>query len=161
MIHILTGDGKGKTTSAFGMALRAAGENMNVVIVQLLKGTPTGEVKAIKSVDNITVIRADRAKSFDYANIEGLSDEHNRMLKEALSLESDMLVIDEALAAYNYGYVDKDLVLNICKSYKGELVLTGRNAPEELCEIADYVGEIKKIKHPYDKGIKARKGIEY
>jgi cob(I)alamin adenosyltransferase len=161
LIHILTGNGKGKTTSAFGMALRALGNGMSVVIVQLLKGTPTGEVKAIEQLKGIKVIRAERATSFDYANIPNLKAEHNAMLKTALELKSDMLILDEVIGAYNHGYVDKELVIDICHSYKGELVLTGRNAPKELIEEADYVGEIVKLKHPYDNGTVAREGIEY
>ena len=146
LIHILCGDGKGKTTSAIGMAVRAAGNDMKVVFVQFLKGIPTGEVKILKSIPEITLIRADRATSFDYDNIPGLKSLHNDMLKKALNMECDMLILDEIAACYNYGYIDKDLVddLILNKPDGVELVLTGRNPDEKWIEKADYVSDIKK-----------------
>ena len=75
--------------------------------------------------------------------------------------EFDMIVLDEIFASYNYDLVDKASVRNIVENYGGELVMTGRNPDEWFCEKADYISEIKKIKHPYDKGIVAREGIEY
>ena len=75
--------------------------------------------------------------------------------------EFDMIVLDEIFASYNYDLVDKASVRNIVENYGGELVMTGRNPDEWFCERADYISEIKKIKHPYDKGIVAREGIEY
>lgn len=162
LIHILCGDGKGKTTSAIGMAIRALGRGKRVVLVQFLKGVETGEINVLKNMDNITIIRADRAKSFDYKNIEGLKESHNEMLKKAISVECDILILDEIAACCNYGYIDKaiidDYIFN--KPEGVELVLTGRNPDKKWIEVADYVSEIKKIKHPYDKGIVARGGIE-
>lgn len=162
LIHILCGDGKGKTTSAIGMAIRAAGRNKKVVIVQFLKGIETGEIEILKAIPNIILIRAERARSFDYDNIPNLKQCHNEMFRKSLSIKCDMLILDEIAACCNYGYIDKgmvdDFILN--KPDNIELVLTGRNPDEKWIEAADYVGEIKKIKHPYDKGIKARVGIE-
>lgn len=162
MIHILCGDGKGKTTSAVGMAVRMAGRNKKVVIVQFLKGSETGEINILSDIKNITVIREERAKSFDYENIEGLKETHNEMLKKAMNMDCHMLILDEIAACYNYGYIDKEMVDGFIenKPENLELVLTGRNPCEKWMKSADYIGEIKKIKHPYDKGVLARIGIE-
>ncbi len=162
LIHILSGDGKGKTTSAIGMAVRAAGRGKKVVIVQFLKGIETGEVSVLKNIDDIKIIRADRATSFDYENIPGLKQAHNEMFKKAVSMDCDMLILDEIAACYNFGYIDKKIVDDYIfnKPENVELVLTGRNPDKKWVEKADYVSNIEKIKHPYDKGVKARYGIE-
>lgn len=162
LIHILCGNGKGKTTSSIGMAVRAVGRGKRVVIVQFLKGIETGEVKILENIENITVIRADRATSFDYDNIPNLRQTHNEMFEKAVSMICDMLILDEIAACYNYGYIDKEIVDKYIfhKPDNVELVLTGRNPDEKWVEKADYVSDIEKIKHPYDKGIAAREGIE-
>lgn len=162
LIHILTGNGKGKTTSATGMAVRALGNGLKVTFVQFLKGIPTGEVKTLEKLENVEIIRCNRATSFDYDNIPLLRETHNEMLLSAIETQPDMLILDEVIGAVNYGYLDKDILLNYLKNHNNtEVVMTGRNAPDYLVDLADYVSEINPVKHPYKRGIKARKGIEY
>lgn len=171
LIHIYCGDGKGKTTAALGLALRAAGSGMTVHIVQFLKGTPTCELEALKSILNITVERCDRNYGFSFS----MSDEdkkeitqcHNRLLERAVMLaksgQIDLLVLDEFNAAYRKELLNcetaRSFVLN--KPEALELVLTGRNPDPAFLEAADYVSEIHGIKHPYKKKIAARRGIEF
>ncbi len=162
MVHILCGDGKGKTTSAVGMAIRAAGRGKRVAFVQFLKGTDTGEVNILRNIDKIDVIRCDKARSFDYKNIPDIKAIHNKMLEDIDVSYYDMVILDEIAAAYNYDYVDKVIADKFISDFPKdkELVLTGRAPCQKWTEQADYVSEIKKIKHPYDRGIKAREGIE-
>lgn len=144
------------------MAIRALGSGFKVTFVQFLKGTPTGEVKILESLDNITIIRCNRAKSFDYDNIPLLLETHNEMLKNAIKTQADMLILDEVIGAVNYGYLDKDILIDYLNSNTStEVIMTGRNAPDYLKEHADYISEIQATKHPYQKGVTARKGIEY
>ncbi len=162
MLHILCGEGKGKTTSAVGMAVRAAGRGKRVAFVQFLKGIETGEINILRSVENIDVVRCDKASSFDYKNIPDICNIHNDMLREINIHDHDMVILDEIAAAYNHGYVDRAAADKFISDFPKdkELVLTGRDPCKDWIEQADYVSEIKKIKHPYDRGIKAREGIE-
>lgn len=171
LIHIYTGDGKGKTTAAMGLALRAAGRGKRVVIVQFLKGRNSGEVYALNRIAEITLLRNKR----DYGFFKFLKEEeralmaseHNANLKQALQLvesgQCDLLILDEAIAAYNLGALDKTLVDGLLCDKKEalELVLTGRDAPARFLEAADYVSHIQKIRHPFDQGVGAREGIEF
>lgn len=167
MIHIYCGDGKGKTTASIGLAVRMAGYKKRVLFMQFLKGSYTGELEILEKSGYITVMRCDR----NYGFFRSMNDEdkgsitecHNENLKYALNHmnDFDMIVLDEIFAAYNYGLADKAAVRKIADEYKGELVMTGRNPEKSFVEKADYVSEIKKIKHPYDNGICAREGIEY
>jgi cob(I)alamin adenosyltransferase len=167
MIHIYTGEGKGKSTAAVGLAVRAAGRGKQVVIVQFLKGSETGELAALKHIPCITVLRNTRNYGFFHTatveNRAAMYGENNENLKTALAIPCDLLILDEVCAAYNLGAIDRApidaLVLN--PAQKRELVLTGRDAPEHFCKVADYVSEIHKVKHPFDAGIAAREGIEY
>ncbi len=170
LIHVYCGDGKGKTTASVGLAVRAAGSGMQVVLLQFLKGRHVSELYSLKLLPNITVIRND--KDFGFYNTmkeqdkEDITKLHNENLKKAVNLvkegRCDMLILDEITAAYKYQLVDRaeidNLILN--KKTELELVLTGREPVPLFLEKADYVSEVKKIKHPYDKNIKARKGIE-
>jgi cob(I)alamin adenosyltransferase len=167
MIHIYTGEGKGKTTAAIGLAVRAAGRGKRVVIAQFLKGGETGELAVLTSIPNITVLRNARDYGFFHTASEetraSMTAENNANLQTALSLPSEMLILDEVCAAYNLGAIDKAaldaLVLHPGKNR--ELVLTGRDAPAHLRAAADYVSDIRKETHPFDTGIHAREGIEY
>ena len=161
LTHIYCGDGKGKTTAAIGLAIRAAGSGKKVLIARFLKNEASG----------VDIIHLERSFGF-YKN---LSEEDKRecrkmyrelwdaATKRAVSEQFDMLVMDEFMAAYRYGIIEKETALRFLreKPYKLELVLTGREPSEELLELADYVSEIKKVKHPFDRGVKARKGIEF
>ena len=169
LIHIYCGDGKGKTTASMGLAVRAAG--MRVHIVQLLKGSKTAELESLALIPNIRVTRPDRNYGFTFSMTDedkaAITKCHNALLEEALremkNDEIDMLVIDEFCAGYNCGLVDKALADEIVlhKPEKCELVLTGRDPEQKYVDAADYVSEIRAVKHPYEKGIDARRGIEF
>lgn len=171
LLHIYCGDGKGKTTAALGLALRASGAGMHVWILQFLKGNETSELEALKQLSHITVLRCDRNYGFTYSmgqeDKKDITECHNDMLKHAWmgmnEKRVDMLIFDEFNAAYAYGLLDTQLAdrLVLGRTDAVELVLTGRNPHEKFVEAADYVSEIRAVKHPYAKGIQARKGIEY
>ena len=162
MIHILTGDGKGKTTSAIGMAIRAAGNGKKVVFLQFLKGIDTGEVSILQNVKGIVLVRNSTVNSFEYKAMDNIRAINNDILDVGCQHKYDMLILDEIAAAYNKEYIDKDKVDSLIDLFPldRELVLTGRDANARWINQADYVSEIRKIKHPFDKGVKARRGIE-
>ena len=171
LIHLYTGDGKGKTTAALGLLLRANGRGMRTVLVQFLKGHDTGELHVLNSLPGVTVLRYTHEFGFYKSASEQDKSEmiknNNANFAEAYRLADkglcDLLVLDEICAAYNNGAIDtalaNKLILN--KPYGLELVLTGRNAPQHFIDAADYVTEFGKRKHPYDNGIAAREGIEF
>jgi cob(I)alamin adenosyltransferase len=167
MIHIYPGDGKVKTTAALGLAIRAAGRGKRVVIAQFLKGGDTGELAALAAIPAITVLRNTRDHGFFFAASEevraNMTAENNANLHKALSLPAEVLILDEVCAAYTLGAIDRAALdaLVLRPSPNRELVLTGRDAPAHLRAAADYVSEIRKVKHPFDIGIHAREGIEY
>jgi cob(I)alamin adenosyltransferase len=167
MIHIYTGDGKGKTTAALGLAIRAAGRGKTVVIVQFMKGRDTGELHSLEHIPGITVLRFGQNYGFFHTADEEkrlkMINDNNRNLKEALSIPCELLVLDEVFSAYSLEAVDRTMVddLVLGKQDKPELVLTGREPPQHIIDAADYVSEIRKVNHPYDLGVKAREGIEY
>ncbi len=171
LIHIYCGDGKGKTTAALGLALRAAGAGKRVLLVQLLKGNPTSELESLALIPDIKVIRPEKSFGFTFNMTDEqkseLTDIHNRLLASAFEKMSagnvDMLIIDEFFGAYNKKLVDTGTADRIVfeKAEHCELVLTGRDPQERFVSAADYVSEIKCVKHPYQQGITARKGIEY
>jgi cob(I)alamin adenosyltransferase len=168
MIHLYTGDGKGKSTAAIGLAIRAAGHGKKVVIVQFLKGTDTGELYSLRLIPNITVIRNNEAKGFFHTVPPEIrlkiTEENNDNIRKALALlPYDLIVLDEACAAYDLETIDRRIVDDLLCSFspEKELVLTGRNPPQNFCDAADYISEIHKVKHPFDRGIQAREGIEY
>lgn len=171
LIHIYCGDGKGKTTAAVGLALRAVGQGMRVHFMQFLKGSETGEINLLKNISGISVERCDR--NYGFYNTMSEKDKleivccHNKMMSKAIELAKnefiEMLIMDEFNAAYNYGLVDKKTAENfiINKPERLELIITGRNPDEKFIKRADYISCISAVKHPYEKGIIARKGIEY
>jgi len=169
LIHIYYGDGKGKTTAAVGLAVRAAGNGMKVRIVQFLKSAPTGELKILED-SGIRVLRGDKNCTFTNLMDEEMRQacllSHNAILDEAINTcvneQIDLLVLDEIIGAYNHALVDRNKLLGFLKNKpaRAEIVLTGRDPAPELLELADYISEIKKIKHPFDRGVAARTGIE-
>ncbi|MBI4336096.1 MAG: cob(I)yrinic acid a,c-diamide adenosyltransferase [Candidatus Omnitrophica bacterium] len=176
LVHIYTGDGKGKTTAALGLAMRACGQGMKVLLVQFLKpkGRTSGELKSINKLKGIDVMRFDESHPIFWGNGDGKDskklDDLKRGLKErsleveafVLSGKYDVIILDEAVNCVSQGLMDINALKHIMlhKPEKAELVLTGRGAPKELIDIADYVTEMKEVKHPYRDGVKARKGIE-
>ncbi|PIQ89869.1 MAG: cob(I)yrinic acid a,c-diamide adenosyltransferase [Candidatus Omnitrophica bacterium CG11_big_fil_rev_8_21_14_0_20_42_13] len=167
MIHIYTGNGKGKTTAALGLALRAAGAGLKVYFTQFIKRGAFSEIKAAKKIKNITVEQFGRGRF-----IKGVPDKKDaksaqRGLKKisafVLSGKSGLVIMDEINLAVKFGLIDvKELAELIKKTPANvELVLTGRCAHPEIIKLADLVSEIKEVKHYYKKGMKARKGIEF
>lgn len=171
MLQIYCGDGKGKTTAALGLAVRAAAYGMQVHFVQFLKGRPSSELLILEQIPRITVLRCDK----DYGFTFQMNDEdkskitncHNRMLSQAMDKVyqggTDLLVLDEFFAAYNCNLFDRELANRLVFGIhdRTELILTGRDPEQKFIDLADYVSEIKSLKHPYEKGISARPGIEY
>lgn len=174
LVIVLTGDGKGKTTAAFGQALRAAGAGLRVAIVQFIKGAwQTGEVRAIRGSGlSIEVVRSGRGFT-----IERLRDpripmsEHEAAavggLARARELVAggsvDLLVLDEIFGAVTAGLIaEADVLALLDERYPNtHLVLTGRGAPASVIDRADLVSEVHLVKHPYGRGIKAQRGIEF
>jgi cob(I)alamin adenosyltransferase len=171
LVHIYTGDGKGKTTAALGLALRAAGCGRRVLIVQFFKGRDSGELRALGSVPNIAIRRLKNDygffKAMDEADKAAVRAEHDALLTRALAEAQtgacDTLILDEAISAFRHGAMDRERLERFldCKPEALELVLTGRDAPPQLLERADYVTDMRKLKHPFDQGIPAREGVEF
>lgn len=170
-IHVYCGDGKGKTTAAVGLAVRAAGTGKRVLLVQFLKGRDTGELHSLAHIPEITVLRGKASEKFTFQmNERELQEVYDNQtknlltaLEEARKGHCDLLILDEIMGALSTETVDEDLLksLVLYKPEPLELVLTGRNPPDWIVEAADYVTRMEKVKHPYDRGIQARRGVEY
>lgn len=170
MKHLYYGNGKGKTTAALGLALRASGSGMRVHIVQFLKGTYTGELSSLSKLENITISRCDKNYGFSFTMSEAEKTEikqcHTNNFRDAVGLiqnrKIEMLVLDEIIDAYNLDLIDRKAVISfISEAHEAEIVMTGHDPEQLFIDCSDYVSEINAVKHPYEKGIKARKGIEY
>lgn len=167
LTHIYCGNGKGKTTAAIGLTIRAVGSGMKVLFVQFFKNSHSSEIKILKNISNIDYMSPSkvfgRYKNMNDEQREETKTIYNNLLMEVIekSKNYDMIILDEVISTYNYEMIDKIVLLDWVKNKSCEIVLTGRNPADELIEIADYVSEVKKIKHPYEKGIHARKGIEF
>lgn len=166
MLHIYHGDGKGKTTAAMGLALRMAGRGKRVVIAQFLKSEDSGERFALACLDGVELLSLPDSLPFTFAMTqEQLEQERVRYVQLLGQLEersacADLLVLDEVCDAVDLGLVELDAVLSLLDGYKGEAVFTGRQGQPELLERADYVTRMEKQKHPFDRGIEARVGVE-
>jgi cob(I)alamin adenosyltransferase len=173
LVQVYTGYGKGKTTAAFGLALRAAGRGLRVKIVQFLKGPDLelGERMAVVNWHLPIQIEAVAGRAGRNALAPGSTQQTRttidaylrQLLQEASGGLWDVLILDELAFCLAKGLADMGLVRQIIssKARHTELVITGRDAPAELLEMADLVTSMDNIKHPYDKGLKARQGIEY
>ena len=173
LVHIYTGDGKGKTTASLGLAVRAAGMGLKVLIVQFFKedNAPSGEKDFFRKIDSgIELIRAncrhpmftgDKTDRKKVAASIAETFEHAKL--RAAEGDLGLIVFDEILSAVNGGWLASVELLKFIEGRpKGlEVVLTGRAAPVELVKAADYVTEMLNIKHPYDEGVAARKGIDF
>jgi cob(I)alamin adenosyltransferase len=167
-VIINTGDGKGKTTAAFGAALRAAGHGQKVAIVQFLKGAWSyGEVKALEACTNIEYYRIGSGFTWladDPEVPRSFAREAWQVARDrAASDRYDLLVLDELNYAIAEGYVTVDEVVRFLQEKPARLsvIITGRNAPHGLIDVADTVTEMRCVKHIYDRGVSAKKGIEY
>ncbi len=166
-IHIYTGDGKGKTTAAIGLALRAAGAGKEVYIGQFIKGMHYSELSVLARVPEITVHQFGRDCFIDrQPTAEDISAARQglQQTEEALaSGQYQLVILDEINIALHYNLlpIEKIIELIINRPEGIELVLTGRNAPAELIELADLVTEMREIRHYYSRGVTARAGIEF
>lgn len=169
LVQVYTGDGKGKTTAAWGQALRAVGAGFRVAVVQFLKHDESSEVKAVKSLPNLTILGQTRPYDarIDQRNSVEIEADSRKNFETAsdlfLSGEYDMVILDEMNVVLEYGFVTREEMLDLLgkRPEHTEVILTGRYAPKWLIEAADLVTEMREVKHPSSSGIKARKGIEY
>ena len=169
LVHLYCGDGKGKITAATGLAVRAAGAGKKVVFTQFFKNGNSSEVKSLKQLKGITTLHCKtipgRFKNMTPGQQAQAKADYSELLTEAIKTaeNADLLVLDDAVSACNHGIIEEKVLLDflIDRPEGLEVVLTGRNPSRQLLELADYVSEIRKIKHPFEKGIRARRGIEF
>ncbi len=169
LVIVITGKGKGKTTSAFGQVLRASGQGYRVLVLQFMKGRKYGEYKAAKEyLPNVTIklvgldsfVMRDNPAPID---IEMAQKGFEVAQKAIKSGKYDMIVLDEINCAMDFKLIDVNDVIEVIETRPAgvDLILTGRGAPQPIMKIADTVSEVKEIKHHYAAGIKDRAGIEY
>ena len=171
MLHIYYGNGKGKTTAAVGLTVRAVGAGMKAAFFQFLKNGSSSEISVLKKLEDVTVVCCEKCYKFTFNmnenEIQEVITAHTEMLRNAeeLLINSDiqLLVLDEFLDAYNKKLIDTVLADQFIEHFSDmkEIVMTGRSPSEKLISAADYLTEMNAVKHPYNKGITARKGIEY
>ena len=171
LIHIYCGDGKGKTTAAMGLGMRAVGRDKKILLTQFLKDNETGELNSIEKLgENFEIYKGVPVKKFfkfmseeeQLKTKKEHEDRFKKVIKKAIDEKFDLLILDEIIASTNLDLIPLEEVLEFLKNKPVglEVVLTGRNPNHKLIELADYVSEIKAVKHPYEKGIISRIGIE-
>ncbi|MFH1406476.1 MAG: cob(I)yrinic acid a,c-diamide adenosyltransferase [Candidatus Omnitrophota bacterium] len=180
LVHIYTGNGKGKTTAAFGLALRALGCGLRVLCIQFLKGAAeeSGEIKCLRNIKGIKFIRNKQVhpvfwnigirhdKKLYNKELQKLRLRLTKSIKDAKRLikskRYDLVILDEIINTASSGLIDERLIAGLIRSKpkNTEIVLTGRGTAAKLIELADYATVMRELKHPYRRGIKARKGIE-
>ena len=169
LVQVYTGEGKGKTSAAFGLALRAVGRGLKVYVIQFIKGGfDYGELYVVKRLPNLRLKAFGRGKFV--TDVPPKKDDI-KLAKEALELakevvnggEYDVVVLDEINVALHLKLIGTEEVVDLIrrKPKHVELLLTGRYAPSEVVELADLVTEMKEVKHPFTKGVPPRKGIDY
>jgi cob(I)alamin adenosyltransferase len=171
VLHIYYGSGKGKTTAAVGLTVRANGSGLKTAFFQFLKNGSSSEIKVLEKLENNTVFCCKECTKFTFQmNSEEkqmVTTVHTDMLKKAMELieteKAQLVVLDEFLDAYSKKLIDTTLAESFIRSFsdRAEIVITGREPTELFMEAADYVTEMTAVKHPYQRGITARKGIEY
>lgn len=169
MIQLYTGDGKGKTTAAIGQTIRAAGRGWPIVFAQFMKGNDTGELAILRRLPKIQICRSDE----DFGFYRSMTDEqkkkmtviHDQILDTLLAAAEKgtckMIVLDEITYPVKWGLIDGNKLQRLLEHTELEIILTGRDAAPYLADKADYITEMRMLRHPYDKGISAREGIEY
>ncbi len=170
LVHVYTGCGKGKTTCSLGLALRALGWGKRVCMVQFIKGWEhTGEMQFAKKCDGFDVIQTNESRTLnitkDFAEAAGPAcREALAKAREVIRSGAwDVVILDEVNGAVDMGFVSPAEIIELIKEKPEaeELILTGRNAKPEVMEAADYVTEMTLVKHPFDKGVSARKGVDF
>jgi len=169
LVQVYTGDGKGKTTAALGMCLRAAGHGMRSLVIQFMKGQiDYGELMAVEKMGGLIEIAQGGRASF--VSKDRPAQEDVRLARRTLEMaraavragEVDILVLDEVNVALDFGLIELEDVLDLIedKPDNMEMVLTGRNAPERIIERADLVTEMMEVKHYWRRGVSSRRGVE-
>ncbi len=171
MVHIYYGDGKGKTTAAVGLAVRAAGSKMKVLFVQFLKTEFSGERSALNLLENVTLTSCPLDLKFTFEMTESERQQtavlfrgiFERSASTALSERYDMIVLDEIFDVMNEGMLSEAEVFEFIANAPNsiEIVMTGHAPSQRFLDEADYITEMKKIKHPFDRGLQGRIGIEF
>lgn len=172
MLEIYHGDGKGKTTAGVGLCLRAAGAGFSVWFFQFMKDGTSAEIPMLSKIDGIHVVYSDVffgfTKNMTQEQKQQMKEQYKKMLQKAEEIAKNseketLIVLDEVLHACNQKLLDQKVLRKFLAIYKDqiEIVLTGRNPSKDLMDLSDYISEVKKQKHPYDRGITARKGIEF
>lgn len=170
-LHLYFGDGKGKTTAAMGLAVRAAGQGRKVLIGQFLKTNTTGEFDSLRKLENVVLALGEPVAGLTMGMSDAEREEEKarqrrnfeRICARVEEEKPDVIVLDEFLVAEHLGYLDSERAAAFVEAWleNAEVVLTGRWASEALMARADYVTEMVKRKHPYDAGVMARRGIEF
>lgn len=172
LVIVYTGNGKGKTTAALGMALRACGYDWKICILQFIKGSWTyGEEKGVKRLAPNVELKKLGKGFYKIMNDKLPEEEHRKAVQQALKISQesvqsgdyDLVILDEINVAVSCGLLNVEDVIELIqkKSLKTHLVLTGRDAHSQVIEIADLCTEMKEIKHPFQQGFLAQKGIDY
>ncbi len=172
LVIVYTGNGKGKTTAALGMALRAVGYNHKICMIQFIKGSwPYGEMESVKRLEPELELIIVGKGFVGIIDDKTPREDHKKIAQEAIEISKEkiqsgnynIVILDEINYAINLGLVDLNDVLILIKSKpeKLNLVLTGNYAKDEIIDVADLVTEMKEIKHPFKSGIKAKKGIDF
>ncbi len=166
-VQIYTGDGKGKTTAALGLALRAAGRGLKIFMAQFMKGQDYGELHSVKNIPQITIRQFGKPT---FIHINQATEEDIRMAHDGLeasrhaidSGKYDIVILDEIFMALYFKLLSENEVVKLIeeKPENVELIMTGRRAPQKFIDLADLVTEMKEVKHYYQKGVPAREGIE-
>jgi cob(I)alamin adenosyltransferase len=167
-IHVYTGNGKGKTTAAIGLGIRAIGDGLKVIMIQFMKGRRYSELDALKPIENFAVVQFGRDEFVSKEKPEQIDIDLARKgllyAKDAvLKGNYDLVILDEINVAVDFNLISLENVIELLekKPETLELVLTGRYASPEIIKHADIVSEILEIKHPYQKGVQSRKGIDW
>lgn len=170
LIHIYEGNGKGKTTAGVGLAVRCAGGGYPVVYTQFLKDGSSGEIQILRKIPGVKVMINETSFGFSFRMNDEQKKEaansYQKLFEEAAAYAVQkncrLLVLDEVLDVCNCGMLEYECLIGFLKTKPDELevVMTGRNPDPKLAELADYITRMEKIRHPFDKGICARKGIE-
>ena len=166
LIHIYTGNGKGKTSAALGLALRACGHDLRVILIQFIKGSISGEHTFTSKYKSFRILKLNNDDCFGKSEEQQKEEARDTLeiaVRTLTSQEYDIVIFDEIFMAYNMRFITIDEIINLMdiKPFRVELIMTGRMAPAAAIERADLVTEMTMIKHPYSRGVAARAGIEY